>query len=185
MSKHSILNKDPRFSKYKIGKFTYGHQGSPVIEWEANGTTLEIGSFCSIARGVNIYLGGNHHIEWVTTSPINQLCHSHKNIAVATTNGSVIIGNDVWIGADVTILSGVTVGDGVVIGTKSVISKSVPPYCVAVGNPARVVKTRFSEDNIKKLLQIKWWNWDDEKIQQNIPLLLSPNIDDFISKHYN
>lgn len=185
MSQHSILNKDPKFSAYKIGKFTYGHQSSPLIEWASKDSTLEIGSFCSIARGVNIYLGGNHHIEWITTSPLNQLYRAHKNINEATTNGSVIIGNDVWIGADSTILSGVTIGDGAVVGTKSVVSRSVPPYSVVVGNPAKVVKKRFSDEQITKLLEIKWWNWDDEKIKENMLLLLNPNIDDFIGKHYD
>jgi acetyltransferase-like isoleucine patch superfamily enzyme len=185
MSKHSMLDKDPRFSNYKIGKFTYGYKGSPIIEWENKEAVLEIGSFCSIARGVNIYLGGNHHTEWVTTSPLNQLYNIRKDINAASTKGNVIIGNDVWIGADVTILSGVTIGDGVVIGTKSIISKSIPPYSVAVGNPAQVVKKRFSDDSISKLLKIKWWDWPDEKIRENISLLLSPNVDDFINKHYN
>jgi acetyltransferase-like isoleucine patch superfamily enzyme len=160
-----LLNKDTKFSNYKIGKFTYGDKGSPIVEWANKDATLEIGSFCSIARGVNIYLGGNHRMDCITTSPLN----GHYRVPIdimftgATTKGSVIIGNDVWIGADVTILSGVTIGDGSVIGTKSVVAKSILPYSVVVGNPARVVKKRFTDEQIQKLLQIKWWNWGDEK----------------------
>ena len=89
-----------------------------------------------------------------------------------------------WIGTEATILSGVTIGDGVVIGARAVISKSVPPYTVVVGNPAKVVKKRFSDEQIEKLLKIKWWNWEDEKIKANIHLLLSPKIDDFIKEHF-
>jgi acetyltransferase-like isoleucine patch superfamily enzyme len=185
MGQHSILDKDPKFSNYKIGKFTYGHMGSPIVEWVQSGATLQIGSFCSIARGVNIYLGGNHHTEWITVSPLNQLYKIHRSFNTASTKGNVIIGNDVWIGADATILSGVTIGDGAVVGTKAVVAKSLPPYTVAVGNPAKVVRKRFTDIQIEKLLKIKWWEWDDEKIKENMFLLLSPNIDDLINKHLN
>lgn len=181
----NFMNKNPKYAKYKIGRFTYGE---PKIEdiWNHHGVTLQIGSFCSIARGVTIWLGGNHHNEWVSTSPLNtflQYDSGHK-FDQTSTKGSVIIGNDVWIGAEASILSGTTIEDGAIIGTKAVVSNNIPPYCVVVGNPARVVKKRFNDEQIQKLLEIKWWNWEDDKIKENIPLILSENVDDFISKFY-
>lgn len=186
---YSFMNKNRQYSKYKIGRYTYG---DPRVEdcWGHKDVTLEIGSFCSIARGVIIWLGGNHHSEWISTSSLNDyFCYDSNrrtNFKYYQTGakGSVIIGNDVWIGVDAVILSGVTIGDGAVIGTKAVISKSIPPYCIAVGNPARIVKKRFTDDQIQKLLQIKWWDWSDNMIKENIPLILSADIEFFLSKFY-
>nr|WP_255481100.1 CatB-related O-acetyltransferase [Pontibacter sp. Tf4] len=78
----------------------------------------------------------------------------------------IIIGNDVFIGMNVTILDGVTIGDGAVIGAGSVVSKDIPPYAVAYGNPIKVVKYRFSDSTIKRLLETKWWDWDYNKLKK-------------------
>jgi len=79
-----------------------------------------------------------------------------------------VIGNDVWIGANVTILSGVTVGDGAVIGANTLVTKDVEPYSIVNGTPAQHVRYRFEEATIKKLLDSKWWNWEDEKIKKHL-----------------
>jgi len=184
----NIMSKDDKYSKYTIGRFTYG---TPDVAdyWKHPGITLTIGAFCSLAKGVKIYLGGNHHIEWISTFPLNNFMgydmsrHSKEKMSQIGTKGSVAIGNDVWIGCDAIILSGVTIGDGAVVGANSVVSKDLPPYTVSVGNPSRIVKKRFDDDVIDKLLKIKWWNWEDEKIKENIPLILSENIDAFLNKH--
>ena len=176
----SFMDKDKRCSKYKIGRHTYG---TPRVEdcWNNDGVTLQIGSFCSIARDVTIWLGGNHRTEWISTSPLNYILdYGNKKFNQTSTKGSVIIGNDVWIGAETTILSGVVMGDGVVIGAGSVVASGIPSYCVAAGNPAKVVRKRFSDGQIQRLLEIQWWNWDDNKIKENIPSILSDNIDGFI-----
>lgn len=86
------------------------------------------------------------------------------------------IGNDVWIGRDVTILPSVNIGDGAVIGTGAVVNRDIPPYAIAVGVPAKVIKYRFTPDEIEKLLKIKWWNWTDEQIKKNIDLLYKPEL---------
>jgi len=182
----NFMKTDKVYSQYEIGEYTYG---SPKIEsWKACDSTLSIGSFCSIARGVTIYLGGNHHSEWVSTSPLANYFYDNRsqirNKLQVCSKGDVTIGNDVWIASDVTILSGVTIGDGSIIGAHSVVSKSVSPYTVVVGNPARFARNRFSEDVIKKLLVIRWWEWDIDKIKENIPLLLSEKVEDFVSKHF-
>ena len=97
-----------------------------------------------------------------------------------STKGDVIIGNDVWIGADVTIMSGVTIGDGAVIANNSHVVKDVEAYSLVGGNPARLIKRRFTQEQINKLLQIKWWYWEDDKINKFTPLLCNQDIDKFI-----
>ena len=168
-----------------FGKYTYG---TPKIHWENNDAKLVIGNFCSIAGNVNIYLGGNHKTEWVTTYPfghINQhIFNNFNGNGLPATKGDVIIGNDVWIGDNVTIMSGVTIGDGVVIANNSHVVKNIEPYSLVGGNPAKLIKYRFSQEQIEKLLQIKWWYWDDNKINQFTPLLCNNNIDEFIQSAF-
>jgi hypothetical protein len=96
------------------------------------------------------------------------------------TNGSVKIGNDVWIGHGSTIMSGVTIGDGVIIAANSHVVKSVEPYSIVGGNPAKHIKYRFSPEQIKNLLEIKWWDWSDFRINKYMNLMLSNDIDKFI-----
>ena len=165
-----------------FGKYTYG---SPNIAWGNFGSKLIVGNFCSIAGNVNIYLGGNHRTDWITTYPFG---HIHKNIfngfngeGHPATKGDVIIGNDVWIGDNATIMSGVTIGDGVVIANNSHVVKNVEPYSLVGGNPAKLIKYRFTQEQIQKLLEIKWWNWDDDKINKHVHLLCNNNIDNFIN----
>ena len=182
----NFMNKDNCYAQYDIGEYTYG---KPRIEsWKVCNATLTIGKYCSIARDVTIYLGGDHHTDWISTAPLANYFYGNrrevrKKLQVCS-KGNVVIGNDVWIAANATILSGVKIGDGAVIGAHAVVAKSVLPYAIAVGNPATVVKKRFSDDAIEKLLAIKWWDWEDDKIRENIPLLLSGKIEDFVNKHH-
>ena len=167
------------------GKYTYGN---PNIYWADSGAKLIVGNFCSIAAGVNIYLGGNHRTDWVTTYPfghINQGTFNNFNgNGHPSTKGDVIIGNDVWIGSNVTIMSGITIGDGAIIANNSHVVKNVEPYSLVGGNPAKLIKHRFSQEQIEKLLQIKWWFWDDDKINKFTPLLCNNNIDEFIKSAF-
>jgi len=167
-----------RYPQYHIGKWTYGN---PKIRGWGEGATLRIGAFCSIAEGVKIFLGGEHRVEWVTTFPFSALWESAPRIKrQSKTKGDVIIGNDVWLGADAVILSGVTIGDGSVAGARSVIANDIPPYTIVAGNPARVVRKRFDDHTIARLLRIKWWEWEDSKIEKALPLLLGANIQMFL-----
>lgn len=166
-----------------VGKYTYGE---PIVHWRNPNAKLTIGKFCSIAANVNIYLGGNHRTDWVTTYPFG---HIHQNIFNAfkgeghpATKGDVTIGNDVWIGSNVTIMSGVTIGDGAVIANNSHVVKNVEPYTIVGGNPARHIKYRFTPEQIQNLLKIQWWNWSDDKINRYTPLLCNPTIDNFIEE---
>ena len=91
--------------------------------------------------------------------------------------GDTIIGNDVWIGENATILPGVHIGDGAIIGANSVVAKDIDPYSIAVGNPCRVVKKRFDDETIEKLLELKWWDWDEERIFDNLEALTNGRLD--------
>ena len=168
-----------------IGKHTYGLPNIAVWNEGLNGK-LYIGNFCSISENVKIFLGGNHRVDWVTTYPFGHI-HTHlfnkfDGFGHPTSKGDVIIENDVWIGEGAKIMSGVTVGDGAVIANNSHVVKNVAPYSVVGGNPAKHIKFRFTEAQINQLLKIKWWNWDDQKINDFTRLLCDTNIDNFIEE---
>lgn len=169
-----------RFPQYKIGQGTYGDL--TVMPWNA-GTTLTIGSYTSVAAGAKVFLGGEHRIDWVTTYPFNVLWPASRHITGhPKTKGNVVIGNDVWIGTEALILSGVTIGDGAVIGARAVVARDVPPYAVVAGNPAKVIKYRFDESVISRLLTIQWWNWTKNEIERAMPDILSTQIENFLEK---
>jgi acetyltransferase-like isoleucine patch superfamily enzyme len=166
------LSLQERFPEYQFGRGTYDSD-LQIFSW-GEGATLRIGSFCSIAPGVQILIGGEHRVDLVTTYPFNVFWKAGKQIkGHPVTKGDVDIGNDVWIAKEAMILSGVKIGDGAVIGARAVVAKDVPPYAIVVGNPARVIRHRFDREAIQKLLEIKWWNWDDAQIVEFLPKLLS------------
>jgi len=155
--------------KVEIGDFTYGF---PIVRsWGEKNARLKIGKFCSIGEHVQIYLGGNHRTDWITTYPFNVLLKDQYpgiDGEVAATKGNVIIGNDVWIANDALILSGVTIGDGAVIANGAEVSKDVMPYEVVAGNPARSVKIRWAACSA---MNLQWWDWPLEKLAEVIPYL--------------
>lgn len=158
----------------EIGRYSYGYEYIGLQHLK------KVGDFCSIAIGAT-GVHGNHHMEFVTTSPIltsSEFGFSDDYDEESYFN-SIEIGNDVWIGADSLIFPFVKIGDGAVIAAGSIIRKDVPPYAV-VGGVDRIIKYRFSDEIIQKLLKIKWWNWDDNKIKENIVLM--QDIEKFLRK---
>jgi acetyltransferase-like isoleucine patch superfamily enzyme/2-polyprenyl-3-methyl-5-hydroxy-6-metoxy-1,4-benzoquinol methylase len=170
----------------KAGRHTYGHDQIDVRSW-GEPAELTIGSFCSIADRVTVYLGGNHRTDWVTTYPFAEFPETWESArgieGHPATNGDVTIGNDVWIGSGSTILSGVTIGDGAAIGANSCVTRDVEPYTIVAGNPARLVRHRFSPPIVEQLLKIRWWEWSDERIAENTSLLCSGDVEGFVRAH--
>lgn len=135
---------------------------------------------------MTMYLDGAHDAKNVSTFPFEMFCEDWKDHLPEEPNdtkGDILIGSDVWIGDNVSILYDSTIGDGSIIGAYSVVRGYIPPYSVVIGNPARAVTKRFSDEQITHLLLIQWWNWSDEKIKENIGLLMSHDIRTFIDKH--
>lgn len=154
-----------------VGRYTYGVTRNIFVRASAL-APCSIGAFCAIGPEVMIYGQAEHPLD----SPSSYPFRSHYFMADAPpaqprTRGPVRIGNDVWIGSRAIILSGVSIGDGAVIGAGAVVTRDVPPYAVAAGNPARVVRLRFAPEIVTRLLQIRWWDWPDEKIRRYEPLL--------------
>lgn len=158
-----------------IGEFTYG---KPEVIECGEGAKLHIGKFCSIADDVTVLLGGNHRTDWITTYPFNSLLPGEYGDIKGhpATKGDVCIGNDVWIGRGALILSGVRIGNGAVIGANAVVTHHVFPYSLVAGNPATRKKSRFEGSEIRKLIEMNWWDWDVDRIAEAVPLLQSDDI---------
>jgi acetyltransferase-like isoleucine patch superfamily enzyme len=175
-----FFTKDLMGDRYAIGDHTYGKPR--VVSW-GEGASLTVGKYCSISRNVTIFLGSEHRTDWISTYPFSYVWEEAKSIkGHPWTKGDVVIGNDVWIAYGATILSGITIGDGAAVGACSLVVQDVPPYAIVAGNPARLIRYRFDEETVEKLLKIKWWNWPEDEVKKNIRLICSNAIDEFITK---
>lgn len=172
-----------------VGDYTYYDDFENVHNFEKNvkyhfdfiGDKLIIGKFCMIASDVRFIMNGaNHLTESITSYPFAIFGKDWANAMDGKTypsKGDTIIGNDVWIGFNATIMAGVKIGDGAIIAAHAVVTKDVDPYTIVGGNPAKEIKKRFSKEQIDLLLELKWWDWDIEKITQNVQLLTGNDFD--------
>ena len=160
----------------QVGAYTYG---SPRILSYGWSEKVIIGKFCSIAEDVTIVAGGEHEYNIVSTFPLKDRFKGAK--LPIRSKGPIIIGNDAWIGTGVIILAGVKIGDGAVVGAGSVVTHDIPPYAIVAGVPVKILRFRFTNDQIKKLLEIAWWDWSLEKIVENIEYFYG-DVEDFIRK---
>ena len=174
----------------QVGDYTYydDKNGADKFEehvthhYEFLGDKLIIGKFCQIASGITIIMNGaNHRMNSITTYPFNIMGNGWEKVTPKLEDlpfkGDTIIGNDVWIGQNVTILPGVHIGDGAIIGANSVVTKDIPAYHIAGGNPCKIIRKRFDEELINYLEEIKWWDWEDEKIFKNLEILCSSDLE--------
>lgn len=175
-----------------VGDYTYYDDFESVDNFEKNvkyhfdfvGDKLIIGKFCMIASGVCFIMNGaNHLTNSISTYPFAIFGNDWKdamNGKAYPSKGDTIIGNDVWIGHNATIMPGITIGDGAIIATNATVTKNVAPYSIVGGNPAALIRKRFSDEQIAQLLAIKWWNWDIEKITKNVQHLTSNNFEKIV-----
>lgn len=157
------------------------HHLNPTIHTEKQhlSSKLKLGSFISIGIGCKFYLSGNH--DWKrTTTFLNPFIETDVNGIL--TNGGISIENDIWIGDDVKVMSGVTIGTGSVIATGSVVTKDVEPYSIVGGVPAKLIKKRFDDKTIERLLKSEWWNLSNKELEQYKDILFSRDIDKFLNK---
>jgi virginiamycin A acetyltransferase len=167
----------------EVGEFSYYDDPEHATEFfdrnvlhhfEFLGDRLVIGRFVAIATGVKILMnGGTHAMTGFSTYPFNIFGHGWEEGFDPATwqagyKGDTVIGADVWIGTDAVLMPGVTIGPGAIVAARSVVSRDVPPYALVAGNPARVVRRRFDDESIGRLLRIAWWDWPIEKIGRNL-----------------
>lgn len=155
---------------FDIGEFTYFSPDLTLKTW-IDGERITIGRFCSIGERVYIATGGNRRTDLAALFPFDTSTYR--------TTANTRIGNDVWIGSHAIILGGVIVGHGAVIGSGAVVFSDVPPFAIVAGNPAKVVRYRFSEPIVARLLKVAWWDWPLEKITLNRPWFYRP-IEEFV-----
>ena len=172
-----------------VGDYTYYDDVEGAEKFEEHVThhyefledKLIIGKFCAIAKGIEFVMNGaNHRMQSVSTYPFNIMGGGWENFKPTINDlplkGDTVVGNDVWIGQNVTVMPGVHIGDGAIIAANSVVVKDVPPYCVAGGNPCRVIRQRFDEELIFYLIDLKWWDGDADKIFHNMEALCSGDL---------
>lgn len=167
-----------------VGDYTYYDDFEDALNFEKNvkyhydfiGDRLIIGKFCMIASGVQFIMNGaNHKMDGITTYPFSIFAKGWERVTPRLDElpikGDTVIGNDVWIGMNATIMPGIHVGDGAIIATNSTVVKDVKPYAIVGGNPAGEIRKRFSDEKIKELLELRWWDWDIERITENLEWL--------------
>lgn len=178
--KHIIAGDHSYYSGYYHGKpfeecVMYLDEADNAVDPE-NIDRLFIGKFCSIATGAKFMMCGTqgHNYNWIAVHPLegfdDQYCSGHR------WKGDTVIGNDIWIGAEALIMPGVQIADGTVIAARAVVTKNVGPYEIWGGNPACFIKKRFNDEDIEKLLRIKWWDWDLETLKRNLHHLRSSDV---------
>lgn len=168
---------DSFVSEVPVGRMTYGARNFSKASWKG---LQSVGRYCSIAKDCSV-AGHSHPMEWVTTHPIlynpsrgfilKKVAHPAN---VTSRNKKVVIGSDVWIGEGVRILRSVTLGHGCVVGAGSVVTKSVPPYAIVAGVPAKIIRYRIPEHLISSMLEIAWWDWPIEAIKSRIESFYDP-----------
>lgn len=173
-----------------IGDFTYYDDPEDSENFERNvlyhfsfiGDKLIMGKFCAIARGVQFIMNGaNHSMAGFSTFPFyifgNGWETAQPQAGDLPYKGDTVIGNDVWMGYQALIMPGVKIGNGAIISSRSVVTSDVPAYSIMGGNPARVIRQRFTDETISRLEKLAWWDWPVEKITQNLPAIISADLE--------
>ena len=154
-----------------------------LYHYPVNGDRLTIGKFCSIACGAKfLFTSANHTMRSLSTYPFPLFFEAwglekSRVIDAWDNRGDIVVGNDVWIGYEAVILSGVTIGDGAIIGARAVVTRDVPSYTIVGGVPARPIRPRFDPETTAALLELRWWDWPQERIRRNLPAIQAGRLD--------
>lgn len=175
---------------FSVGDYSYYSSfDDPLAFFERNVryafglAKLSIGRYCALAHGTTFLLDDANHVlagltsfpfpvfggDWQAALPLAELPLPRK--------GDTTVGHDVWFGYESLVLPGVSIGTGSIVGARAVVSRDLPPYSVAVGNPARVVRQRFPAETIGRLLRLAWWDWPHERVTRAIPLLVRGDVE--------
>ncbi len=185
------LDKQVTHPNIVVGRYSYysgyyhGHGFDDCARFllpEEGADRLIVGSFCSIGSGAAFIMAGNqgHRNDWISTFPFYWM--SEVPAFAGAQNGylpagDTVIGNDVWIGSEAIVMPGVTIGHGAVIGTRALVTRDVEPYAIIGGNPGKVIRKRFSDADIDRLLEMAWWNWSDDQLHEAMPVLTSGDVE--------
>lgn len=177
--KHFITNPN-----IQVGDYTYYHDMHHPEKFEKENVIiiysckLTIGKFCQIAHGTKFMMSdANHQMNGFSTFPFFIFGGEWSNYQPDTPKkGDTVVGNDVWFGQDSLIMPGIKIGSGAIIAARSVVTKDVPPYTIVGGNPAKIIRKRFSDETIDQLLHIQWWDWNYEKITRNIEAIVGADV---------
>jgi virginiamycin A acetyltransferase len=172
-----------------IGEYTYYDDPEDAEDFERNvlyhfpfiGDKLVIGRFCAIARGVRFIMNGaNHQMSGVSTYPFYIFGNGWEGAAPKPDQlpykGDTVVGNDVWLGYEALVMPGVKIGNGAIVAARSVVVADVPAYAVVGGNPARVIRRRFSDDDIAALEELAWWDWPVAAITRCLPQITAGDV---------
>lgn len=183
----TLLARHPEITNVEVGRFSYYDDGEDPLPFFTrnvrynmgySGARLVIGAFCALAQGTVIIMPDASHASTGPSSFPFAIFGGAFADALPITDypfppvRDTIIGNDAWIGTEAMILPGVRIGHGAIIGARAVVTRDVPDYAVAVGNPARVVRMRYADAEIARLLRLAWWDWPLERIARAIPFLV-------------
>ncbi len=179
----------------EVGAYTYYSGAEPerffedcvLYHWEFVGDRLVIGRFCAIAEGVRFLMdGGNHLTDGFSTYPFEVFggdwaagfdAARYDRQRAEKGRGETRVGHDVWLGRGATVLAGSRIGSGAILAAGAVVAGEIPPYAVAAGNPARVVRHRYEPETVARLLAIAWWDWPVERITRNLAAIRGADLD--------
>jgi virginiamycin A acetyltransferase len=175
-----------RNPQIQVGEYTYYDDPDAALEFERDAflygygpERLIIGRYCAIASGVRFIMSGANHADLgPSTFPFGIFGgvwaeRTMDLVMSAESRGDTVVGNDVWLGYRALVMPGVAIGDGAVVAAASVVTSDVPPYAIVGGNPARVLRRRFEDDDVERLLRAAWWDWPVELVTEHARAIMA------------